>query len=122
VRQFAGDRGKKEASKEVGEEKRKEKEALRVEREKEVEEKRKHDEEVLKQQQEVVKARAVIAGPVQVGKIDLNPKKAAAVAAPVINPEVPPIVAAKWKHRKQKLRQKSQFKKVQEKLLLIRKR
>jgi translation initiation factor IF-2 len=48
-------------------------------REKEVEEKRKHDEEVLKQQQEVVKARAVIAGPVQVGKIDLNPKKAAAV-------------------------------------------
>jgi translation initiation factor IF-2 len=41
-------------------------------REKEVEEKRKHDEEVLKQQQEVVKARAVIAGPVQVGKIDLN--------------------------------------------------
>jgi translation initiation factor IF-2 len=30
--QFAGDRGKKEASKEVGEEKRKEKEALRVER------------------------------------------------------------------------------------------
>jgi translation initiation factor IF-2 len=48
-------------------------------REKEVEEKRKHD-EVLKQQQ-VVKARAVIAGPVQVGKIDLNPKKAAAVSA-----------------------------------------
>jgi translation initiation factor IF-2 len=56
-----------------------------------------NDEEVLKQQQEVVKARAVIAGPVQVGKIDLNPKKAAAVAAP-IQPEVPPIVAAKWKH------------------------
>jgi translation initiation factor IF-2 len=40
-------------------------------REKEVEEKRKHDEEVLKQQQSC-KARAVIAGPVQVGKIDLN--------------------------------------------------
>jgi translation initiation factor IF-2 len=37
--QFAGDRGKK-SSKEVGEEKRKEKEALRVEREKEVEEKK----------------------------------------------------------------------------------
>ena len=91
--QFAGDRGKKEASKEVGEEKRKEKEALRVEREKEIEDKRKHDEEVLKQQQEVVKARAVIAGPVQVGKIDLNPKKAAAPVAPVKStPEVPPIV------------------------------
>ena len=83
--QFAGDRGKKEASKEVGEEKRKEKEALRVEREKEVEDKRKHDEEVQKQQQEVIKARAVVTGPVQVGKIDLNPKKPAAAApAPVV--------------------------------------
>ncbi|MBE0392931.1 translation initiation factor IF-2 [Flavobacterium sp. 7E] len=81
--QFAGDRGKKEASKEVGEEKRKEKEALRVEREKEIEDKRKHDEEVLKQQQEVIKARAVVTGPVQVGKIDLNPKKAAPVKANV---------------------------------------
>jgi translation initiation factor IF-2 len=58
--------------KEVGEEKKK-KEALRVERE-EVEDKRKHDEEVQKkQQQEVIKARAVVT-PVQVGKIDLNPK------------------------------------------------
>jgi translation initiation factor IF-2 len=95
--QFAGDRGKKEASKEVGEEKRKEKEALRVEREKEIEDKRKHDEEILKQQQEVIKARAVIAGPVQVGKIDLNPKKAAAaVPAPVTpTPPAPPVVAEK---------------------------
>ena len=39
--QFAGDKGNKDASKEVGEEKRKEKEALRVEREHEIEEKRK---------------------------------------------------------------------------------
>jgi translation initiation factor IF-2 len=80
--QFAGDRGKKEASKEVGEEKRKEKEALRVEREKEVEDKRKQEEEIQKQQQEVIKARAVVTGPVQVGKIDLNPKKAASAPAP----------------------------------------
>ena len=36
--QFAGDKGNKDASKEVGEEKRKEKEALRIEREKEIEE------------------------------------------------------------------------------------
>ena len=72
--QFAGDKGNKEASKEVGEEKRKEKEALRLEREKEIEDKRKIEEDRLKQQ-EVIKARAVIAGPVQVGKIDLNPKK-----------------------------------------------
>ena len=72
--QFAGDKGNKEASKEVGEEKRKEKEALRLEREKEIEDKRKLEEERMKQQ-EVIKARAVIAGPVQVGKIDLNRKK-----------------------------------------------
>ena len=76
--QFAGDKGNKEASKEVGEEKRKEKEALRLEREKEIEDKRRSEEERIKQQ-EVIKARAVIAGPVQVGKIDLNPKKSSIV-------------------------------------------
>ena len=91
--QFAGDKGNKEASKEVGEEKRKEKEALRLEREKEIDDKRKIEEERLKQQ-EVIKARAVIAGPVQVGKIDLNPKKPSVVTpekvvAPIANvPEV----------------------------------
>ncbi|WP_338647183.1 translation initiation factor IF-2 [Flavobacterium sp. KS-LB2] len=77
--QFAGDKGNKEASKEVGEEKRKEKEALRLEREKEIEDKRKIEEERQKQQ-EVIKARAIISGPVQVGKIDLNPKKPSVVA------------------------------------------
>lgn len=85
--QFAGDRGKKEASKEVGEEKRKEKEALRIERDKEVEDKRKQDEELQRQQQEVIKARAVISGPVQVGKIDLNPVKATP-PAPVVEEKV----------------------------------
>ncbi|WP_291145205.1 translation initiation factor IF-2 [Flavobacterium sp. UBA7680] len=80
--QFAGDKGNKEASKEVGEEKRKEKEALRVEREKEIEDKRRQDEERQKQQ-EIIKARAVVTGPVQVGKIDLNPKK------PAVSPEEP---------------------------------
>ncbi|AWG20381.1 translation initiation factor IF-2 [Flavobacterium faecale] len=88
--QFAGDKGKKEASKEVGEERRKEKEALRVERENEIEDKRKQDEEERLKQQEVIKARAVVTGPVQVGKIDLNPKKAApAVKATVAPVEVP---------------------------------
>ena len=79
--QFAGDKGNKEASKEVGEEKRKEKEALRVEREKEIEDKRKHDEERLKSQ-EVIKARATVTGPVHIGSIDLNPKKVVAVPTP----------------------------------------
>ena len=79
--QFAGDKGNKEASKEVGEEKRKEKEALRIEREKEIEDKRKHDEERIKIQ-EVIKAKGNISGPVHVGKIDLNPKKAVVTSPP----------------------------------------
>ena len=79
--QFAGDKGNKEASKEVGEEKRKEKEALRIEREKEIEDKRKHDEERIKSQ-EVIKAKGNLSGPVHVGKIDLNPKKAVLTSPP----------------------------------------
>jgi translation initiation factor IF-2 len=81
--QFAGDKGNKEASKEVGEEKRKEKEALRIEREKEIEDKRKIDEE-RQRQQEVIKAKAVVTGPKQVGTIDLDPKKPAAVEKPEV--------------------------------------
>ncbi|WPR71814.1 translation initiation factor IF-2 [Flavobacterium sp. NG2] len=80
--QFAGDKGKKEASKEVGEERRKEKEALRIERENELEDKRKQEEEERLRQQEVIKARAVVTGPVQVGKIDLDPKKKTPAPAP----------------------------------------
>ncbi|WP_310555727.1 translation initiation factor IF-2 [Flavobacterium sp.] len=76
--QFAGDKGNKDASKEVGEEKRKEKEALRVEREYEIEEKRKVDEE--RQRQEVIRAKATnVTGPKQVGMIDLSPKPAAII-------------------------------------------
>ena len=83
--QFAGDKGNKEASKEVGEEKRKEKEALRIEREKEIEDKRKLDEERHKSQ-EVIKAKGNVSGPVLVGKIDLNPKKE--IATPITTPAV----------------------------------
>ncbi len=70
--QFAGDKGNKEASKGVSEEIKKEKEALRLEREKEIEDKRKQEEE--RQRLEVIKAKAVVSGPKQVGKIDLEPK------------------------------------------------
>ena len=80
--QFAGDKGKKEASLEVSEEKRKEKEALRLEREKEIEDKRKLDEERQKQQ-EVIRAKANVVGLKKVGSIDLNPKKSAPVTPPV---------------------------------------
>jgi len=95
--QFAGDKGNKEASKEVGEEKRKEKEALRIEREKEVEDKRKQDEERFKSQ-EVIRAKGNISGPVHVGKIDLNPKKPIPTPAPAPTPipvveNTPPPIA-----------------------------
>src|SRR4051812_36365177 len=50
MNQFVGDRGNKVASQEVSEEKRKEKEALRIEREKEIEDKRKLDEERARQE------------------------------------------------------------------------
>ncbi|HEY0090864.1 MAG TPA: translation initiation factor IF-2 N-terminal domain-containing protein, partial [Flavobacterium sp.] len=86
--QFAGDRGNKEASKEVGEEKRKEKEALRLEREKEIEDKRKQDEE-RQRQLEVIKAKAVVTAPKQVGTIDLSPKKPAPVAEKAPEKPVP---------------------------------
>ncbi|WP_309642463.1 translation initiation factor IF-2 [Flavobacterium sp.] len=83
--QFAGDKGNKEASKEVGEEKRKEKEALRLEREKEIEDKRKIDEE--RQRQEVIKAKATVTGPKQVGTIDLNTPKTQTKAVENAKPE-----------------------------------
>ncbi len=75
-KQFSSDRGKKEASLEVSEEKRKEKEALKQEREKEIEEKRKQEELRIKKEQEIIRAKAKeIAAIKPVGKIDLEPKK-----------------------------------------------
>ncbi|MFO7719256.1 MAG: translation initiation factor IF-2 [Gillisia sp.] len=68
--QFQTDKSKKVASKEVGEEKRKEKEELRLAREKELEEKRKEEQK----QQDVISARTKLEGPKQVGKIDLDKK------------------------------------------------
>ncbi|MAB39040.1 MAG: translation initiation factor IF-2 [Aequorivita sp.] len=69
--EFETDKSKKVASKEVGEEKRKEKEELRLEREREMEEKQKKEES-----SRVIKAEAKLDGPKQVGKIDLDTKKA----------------------------------------------
>ena len=67
--EFQTDKSKKVASKEVGEEKRKEKEELRLEREREIEEKQK------KESSRVIKAEAKLDGPKQVGKIDLDAAK-----------------------------------------------
>jgi translation initiation factor IF-2 len=69
--EFETDKSKKVASKEVGEEKRKEKEELRLEREREMEEKQKKEES-----SRVIKAEAKLDGPKQVGKINLDTKKA----------------------------------------------
>jgi len=66
--EFQTDKSKKVASKEVGEEKRKEKEELRLAREKEQEEKN--------PETKVIKAEAKLDGPKQVGKIDLDTEKA----------------------------------------------
>lgn len=68
--QFQTDKSKKVASKEVGEEKRKEKEELRLQREREIEERRKEEQK----QQDVISARTKLEGPKQVGKIDLDKK------------------------------------------------
>ena len=95
-KEFAGDKGNKAASAEVGEEKKKEKEALRVEREREIEEKRVSDEE--RQRQEIIKAKATISGPVQVGTIDLNPK-------PAQKPEQPKAEVAKPVQAKQPVKE-----------------
>ncbi|MCC8359884.1 translation initiation factor IF-2 [Salinimicrobium sediminilitoris] len=75
--EFQTDKSKKVEAKEVGEEKRKEKESLRLEREKEQEEKRKHEEK-----QEVIRAKSNLEGPKQVGKIDLDKPKTASPEKP----------------------------------------
>ncbi|MFK8283363.1 translation initiation factor IF-2 [Capnocytophaga canis] len=66
---FNADKNKREASKEIVQDQRKEREAIRIEQEKEHEEKRKQ------QEQEVIKARGTVVGIKTVGKIDLEPKK-----------------------------------------------
>ena len=68
--EFETDKSKKDASAEISEEKRKEKENLRLKQEKLEQEKLERE----KAQQEVINARAAIQKPKAVGKIDLEPK------------------------------------------------
>ncbi len=70
--EFQTDKSKKVASKEVGEEKRKEKEALRIQMEREQEERRLARER--RDAEKVIKAKAELSGPKTVGKIDLDKK------------------------------------------------
>ncbi len=73
LEEFQTDKSKKVQSKEVGEEKRKEKEEFRLEREREIEEKHKRTAPL------VIKAESKLVGTKQVGKIDLDKKKAVKV-------------------------------------------
>ncbi len=68
--EFQTDKSKKKASKEVEEERRKQKEELRIAREKELQEKQRKEEE----REELIRAKTKLSGPKQVGKIDLEPK------------------------------------------------
>lgn len=93
--EFQTDKSKKVASKEVGEEKRKEKEELRLAREKELEDKRKQEE-----RQEIIRAKTTLEGPKQVGKIDLDkpnteaPQPAKPEVAAQKEPEQPQVKPA----------------------------
>ncbi|WP_315021579.1 translation initiation factor IF-2 [Capnocytophaga leadbetteri] len=84
LNKFSADKSKRAVSKEIVEDKRKEREAIRIEQEKENQEKRRQ------QEQEVIKAKGHLAGLKPVGKIDLDGGKSAAekpaVAAPAATP------------------------------------
>jgi len=76
--QFQTDASKKVASKEVAQEKQKEKEAIRQAREEEIEEKRQEQDS----DKEVIRAKSNLQGPKQVGKIDLDKSGKPKAAAP----------------------------------------
>ena len=84
LNKFSADKSKRAVSKEIVEDKRKEREAIRIEQEKENQQKRRQ------QEQEVIKAKGHLAGLKPVGKIDLDGGKSAAekpaVAAPAPTP------------------------------------
>ncbi|TLP82290.1 translation initiation factor IF-2 [Maribacter sp. ACAM166] len=74
--EFQTDKSKKVASKEVGEEKRKEKEAIRVQLEKEQEDRRLvRERRNADAEKTIIVGKVELAGTKMVGKIDLNPKK-----------------------------------------------
>jgi len=84
---FQTDMSKKVASKEVGEEKRKEKEAIRQQLEQEQEDRRVEREKRIASEQ-VIRGKAEISGPKTVRKIDLEPKKAKEIVVPQQTEEV----------------------------------
>ena len=81
---FETDANKKAASKEVGEEKRKEKEAIRLELEAKIEKKRLEDEK----KEEVLRAKAEKLQIKTVGKIDIEAKKAEVKSEPLVDQKI----------------------------------
>ena len=110
--EFQTDKSKKVASKEVGEEKRKEKEAIRIQMEQEQEERRLAREKRSAEQQ-VIKAKAELSGPKTVGKIDLDQKPA---PPPPKEEEPEPVVVEETKPvQKEEKPKEVEVKKVEEK-------
>ena len=77
--EFETDKSKKDASHEISEEKKKEKESLRIIQEKKEQERI----EQLQKRQEVIKAKALIKKPISLGKINLDPSKSKTPKAPL---------------------------------------
>ncbi len=86
--EFETDKSKKVEAKEVGEEKRKEKEELRVAREREIEEKQKKEEA-----SRVIRAESKLQGPRKIGKIDLATGKLQKEEPVVVEKQEQPVVA-----------------------------
>ncbi|MRX63398.1 translation initiation factor IF-2 [Maribacter luteus] len=112
--EFQTDMSKKVASKEVGEEKRKEKEAIRLQVEQEQEERRLAREKRAEASERIIKAKVELAGPKTVGKIDLNPKKK---ADPVVEKKIEEVKkeedSAKVEPKKVEVVKKEEPKKVE---------
>ncbi len=88
--EFETDKSKKDASHEIGEEKRKEKESLRILQEKkELERLEQHQ-----KRQEIIKAKATINKPITIGKIDLEAQNVKPVSAPTEDVKKPQIEEA----------------------------
>jgi len=106
---FQTDKTKKAASKEVGEEKRKEKEAIRLELEAKLEQKRLEEEA----KREVLKAKAEKVEVKTVGKIDINPTPAKKQPEPVVEKPVEKEVVKEEKSVEKKV-EKEEKPKVEE--------
>ncbi len=107
--EFQTDKSKKVASKEVGEEKRKEKEALRIQIEQEQEERRLARER--RNAEQVIKAKAEISGPKTVGKIDLDKKPEAPVEEETKTVEQPKVEEAPKAKKEKPVAEKVEAKK-----------